>query len=99
MLAGSGVLAATLLAGCRPNSVPLPPALVPALTPTTAAEMTGAAAVDLRRKLAQMVLVGFRGATLDAANPIVADIRDRDIGGVVLFSYDCLLYTSPSPRD
>ncbi len=42
----------------------------------------------LRRKLAQMVLVGFRGLALDADNPIVADVRDRDIGGVVLFSYD-----------
>jgi len=46
---------------------------------------------DLRRKLAQMVLVGFRGLMLDADNPIVADVRDRDIGGVVLFSYDVAL--------
>ena len=28
------------------------------------------------------------GTSLDTDNPIVADIRDRDIGGVVLFSYD-----------
>lgn len=46
---------------------------------------------DLRRKLAQMVLVGFRGLTVEADNPIVVDVRDRDIGGVVLFSYDVAL--------
>ncbi len=38
-----------------------------------------------------MVLVGFRGAELDASNPIVADVHDTGIGGVVLFSYDVAL--------
>jgi beta-N-acetylhexosaminidase len=47
--------------------------------------------IGLRRKLAQMVLVGFRGLTLEADNPIVADVRDRGIGGVALFSYDVAL--------
>jgi len=37
------------------------------------------------------VMVGFRGTVLESDNPIVADIRDRGIGGVVLFSYDVAL--------
>jgi beta-N-acetylhexosaminidase len=35
-----------------------------------------------------MVLAGFRGMKLDPGNPILADIRERHIGGVVLFDYD-----------
>lgn len=35
-----------------------------------------------------ILVLGFRGPKLDTANPIVADIRDRHVGGVVLFSYD-----------
>ncbi len=38
--------------------------------------------------IAQMVMVGFRGLTLTADNPIVQDIRERQIGGVFLFDYD-----------
>jgi|WetSurMetagenome_2_1015567.scaffolds.fasta_scaffold218547_2 beta-N-acetylhexosaminidase len=42
----------------------------------------------LEEKIGQMILVGFRGLALDASNPIATDIRDRRIGGVVLFDYD-----------
>jgi len=35
-----------------------------------------------------MLLVGFRGLTLREAAGTVADIRDRGLGGVVLFDYD-----------
>ena len=38
-----------------------------------------------------MLMVGFRGTTLSADNPIVADVRDRGIGGVVFFAYDVVL--------
>ena len=33
-------------------------------------------------------MVGFRGIDLSGNNPIIADIRDRQIGGVFLFDYD-----------
>jgi beta-N-acetylhexosaminidase len=46
------------------------------------------AAVSLDDKIGQMVLAGFRGMKLDPDNPILADIRERHIGGVVLFDYD-----------
>jgi len=36
-------------------------------------------------------MVGFRGLDLSGDNPIVADIRDRQIGGVFLFDYDVAL--------
>jgi beta-N-acetylhexosaminidase len=35
-----------------------------------------------------MLLVGFRGLTVAAAASIVADIRDRNLGGVLLFDVD-----------
>ena len=47
-----------------------------------------ARAAELHEKIGQMILVGFRGLSLEAANPVVSDIRDLGIGGVVLFDYD-----------
>jgi beta-N-acetylhexosaminidase len=44
--------------------------------------------LTLDQKLGQMLLVGFRGKNPDPGNPIVSDIRDRHIGGVILFDYD-----------
>jgi beta-N-acetylhexosaminidase len=35
-----------------------------------------------------MIMVGFRGLELWDGNPIVQDLRERHIGGVVLFDYD-----------
>ena len=35
-----------------------------------------------------ILMIGFRGTTLSASDPIVADIRDRHLGSVILFSYD-----------
>lgn len=44
--------------------------------------------VQLEHKIGQMLMAGFRGVELDADNPILADIRDRHLGGVVVFDYD-----------
>jgi beta-N-acetylhexosaminidase len=43
---------------------------------------------DLDFKIAQMLMVGFRGLDIADDNPIVAHIRDLRIGGVFLFDYD-----------
>ncbi|MFO7633735.1 MAG: glycoside hydrolase family 3 N-terminal domain-containing protein, partial [Caldilinea sp.] len=95
VLAAGSALAAGFLAGCRPAApdTPQPDATSTAtasiaLTTSVAEDPDIDSEAELRRKLAQMVLVGFRGLTLDADNPIVADVRDRGIGGVALFSYD-----------
>lgn len=44
--------------------------------------------VDLDTKIGQMLMLGFRGYALTPDSPIVADLRDRKIGSVVLFQYD-----------
>jgi len=46
---------------------------------------------DLDVKIGQMILAGFRGYTLKDKNPIVADLEDRRLAGVVLFDYDVAL--------
>ena len=56
----------------------------------TSAQTPQSSAEDeaLRNDIAQMLLVGFRGTELNDTNHIVSDIRDRHIGGVILFEYD-----------
>lgn len=49
--------------------------------------------VDLDAKIGQMLMLGFRGLELTPDSPIVADLRDRNLGSVVLFQYDAALKT------
>ena len=49
--------------------------------------------VSLEQKIAQMLMVGFRGQTLEPDNYIVRDIREHRIGGVILFDRDSQLGT------
>jgi len=46
--------------------------------------------VSLDFKIGQMLMVGFRGQTVDETHPIVQDIRERHLGSVVLFDYDTI---------
>ncbi|NDV21530.1 glycoside hydrolase family 3 protein [Desulfovibrio sp. JC022] len=46
---------------------------------------------ELDVMIGQMVMVGFRGLELNADNPVVSDIKDSRVGGVILFSKDCAL--------
>jgi len=71
-------------ASAAPSADPTdpPPTATPQPTPSAAADL------DLRGKIGQMLLVGFRGLTVKAAAGTVADIRDRGLGGVLLFDYD-----------
>ncbi|MEA3471685.1 MAG: glycoside hydrolase family 3 protein [Thermodesulfobacteriota bacterium] len=39
-------------------------------------------------KIGQMIMVGFRGLSVDDKSPVMADIKKRKIGGVILFDYD-----------
>lgn len=45
----------------------------------------------LEEKAGQLLLVGFRGRTLEEAGPILRDIRASHLGGVILFSRDVAL--------
>lgn len=49
---------------------------------------------SLRTMLGQMLLVGFRGAELADDAPILRDIRDHNLGGVILFDRDVQLGTT-----
>ena len=54
--------------------------------PLLAAEQT-----PLRDMIGQMLLVGFRGISVDGASPILRDIREHNLGGVILFDRDVQL--------
>ena len=56
---------------------------VMALPPTAEAR-----SANLDVKIGQMLMVGFRGLKVDNGHFIVQDIRERHVGGVVLFDYD-----------
>lgn len=43
---------------------------------------------DLLEKIASMLLVGFRGLTLEKGDEVVGDIRDRGVGGTILFDVE-----------
>lgn len=100
-LLGPGVLSATLLSRCGSATPVSPkirvPATLPATLPATPTALPphpsplpvpSSELVDLRVKIGQMLLVGFRGTTVQEAASVVADIRERHLGGVVLFDYD-----------
>ncbi|MBW2557804.1 MAG: glycoside hydrolase family 3 protein [Deltaproteobacteria bacterium] len=39
-------------------------------------------------KIGQMIMIGFRGLTVNDKSPVIADIKKMKIGGVILFDYD-----------
>lgn len=92
---------AFLLAGCgnvaEPSPQPETPTPVPdpTATPTPSSTPTPDDAgldpvtdIDLEVKIGQMFMVGFRGLAVDGTHPIIQDIQQRHLGGVVLFDYD-----------
>ena len=40
------------------------------------------------KQLGQMLVVGFRGTEINSESPIVRDIKERNLGGVILYGYD-----------
>ena len=42
----------------------------------------------LKDKIAQMLMIGFKGETLRKNSPIVHDLLEKNIGGVILFDRD-----------
>ena len=99
-LARQGAMSAALLAASCRSSAPPPLSTAPAArtarptpvatpVPPTAPAAT-MPAVSLAAKIGQMLMVGFRGLTVDDQHPIAQDIRERNLGSVVLFDYDVL---------
>ncbi|MDR3188919.1 MAG: hypothetical protein LBT94_07025 [Prevotellaceae bacterium] len=48
---------------------------------------------SLRYKIAQMLIVGFRGTELTDSNHIYGDVKNLRVGGVILFDYDAVSKT------
>ena len=48
----------------------------------------------LAKQIGQMLMVGFRGLEVDENSPIVQDISQGRVGGVVLFDYDVSLHST-----
>jgi beta-N-acetylhexosaminidase len=86
----AGIAATAFLAACAspelltPSSRPSPSTGPGATQPSSPSPPE----VDLRTKIGQMLLVGFRGTTAATAASVLEDIRERALGGVVLFSVD-----------
>ncbi len=90
-----GGAAAVVLAACgvERSAQPTPSGsasasatLSPTATPSP--EPSPTPGPSLRDRIGQMLLVGFRGLTVEAAGEIGSDIQDRNLGGVVLFDTD-----------
>lgn len=45
---------------------------------------------ELRKQIAQMIIIGFNGTEITQDNPIYDDIKNENISGVILFSKDAL---------
>ncbi len=41
--------------------------------------------MDIEQKIGQLFLLGFQGERISPTHPVVADIRQRNLGGVILF--------------
>jgi len=90
--------AASFLAACgssdddgdtRPTHTPASPpgpTEAPSATPTAPAPSATPASPSLEEMAGQMLMLGFPGTVLTPDNPIVADIRERHVGAVILFS-------------
>ena len=109
---GAGLAAgAALVAACLPSSSersPIPsitsttaapiPSLpvLPSAPPSTGPTASASPAVDLRRTIAGLLVVGFRGMTVADAGPIAEAIARDGLGGVILFDRD---QTTGNPRN
>lgn len=68
-----------------PATAPTPtPTPLPTVEPTPTVNPEA----ELRAQIGQMLLVGFRGVSVDASSPVIRDIREYGLGGVVLFDKD-----------
>jgi beta-N-acetylhexosaminidase len=91
-LGGIGAAGAALIAACTAPGLmtPSPSASRSSGAAGSPSPLPGpsASSVDLRTRIGQMLLVGFRGTTAATAASVLEDIQQRALGGVVLFSFD-----------
>ena len=102
---------AALVAACLPSSnqrsptpsvapatdgIPASPAASPSESPTASPAPSASPSADLRRTIAGLLVVGFRGMTVAEAGPVADAIARDGLGGVILFDRD---QTTGSPRN
>ncbi len=51
--------------------------------------------MNLDQKIGQMLLVGFRGTSIEAGNTVIDDIRKSHVGGVIYFDQDMIIRDLP----
>ncbi|MEX0680101.1 MAG: glycoside hydrolase family 3 protein [Balneolales bacterium] len=56
----------------------------------TSSRIPKAGDLTLEQKLGQLLLLGFHGTRITDDHPVVTDIRDHYIGGVILYDYDTM---------
>jgi beta-N-acetylhexosaminidase len=87
---------AAIVAGCAvpptpsasPTITPLPGSPAPSSeTPSPGPPSASPPSVPLREAIASLLIVGFRGSTIDTVDPNAAAVRDG-LGGLILFSRD-----------
>lgn len=44
--------------------------------------------IDIEKRIGQMLMVGFRGTTIENSSDIAQKIKDLNLGGIILFDYD-----------
>lgn len=50
---------------------------------------------ELKNKIGQMIIIGFRGTEVDENSKIVKDINKYNVGGIILFDRDAITKTFP----
>ena len=94
VLAGAGLAAAAGLTACGSSKKSTPPTAQTTASPASPSthEPSGPALDEarLRKKIASLLVVGFRGQSVNANDWIVKAIRDQGLGGVILFDRDQL---------
>ncbi|HEX6683130.1 MAG TPA: glycoside hydrolase family 3 N-terminal domain-containing protein [Candidatus Limnocylindrales bacterium] len=92
LLRGAGLVALGATGATAPGACGGPPASAPG-TATPLGTTAPAATTDeqtLRRKIASLLVVGFRESTVDANHWVMKAITEQGLGGVILFDRDQL---------
>jgi len=50
---------------------------------------------ELRNKIGQMLIVGFRGTKVNESTPVINNINNLNLGGIILFDYDVPSKSTP----
>jgi beta-N-acetylhexosaminidase len=73
-----------------PSLVPASPSPSPVPSPSPSPAPSPTSSLTLRQKAAGLLVVGFRGSTVRATDPIARAIAQDGLGGVILFDRDQL---------